>query len=76
MKRKIGLFLAILLFFSGFALTPAQGARLIISVGDQPYYSRGPGYWEGGVYYVWVPGHWDGWRHGHRIWIHGHYAPR
>ncbi len=48
----------------------------LIGIGDQPYYVHGPGYWYGGAYYVWIPGHWDGWRHGHRVWIHGHYAVR
>ena len=45
-----------------------------IGVGDRPYY-RGPGYWSGGVYYVWKPGHWR-WRHGARVWVPGHYVVR
>jgi hypothetical protein len=45
-----------------------------IAVGDRPYY-RGPGYWSGGVYYVWRPGHWR-WRHGVRVWVPGHYVVR
>lgn len=43
-----------------------------IAIGDRPYYTRGPWYWDGGVRYYWVPGHWN--RH-HR-WVRGHYAPR
>ena len=46
-----------------------------VVVGDRPYYSRGPGYYVGHVYWVWMPGHW-GWHHHHKVWIHGHYAPR
>ena len=58
------------------ALLPvaANAARVFIEIGDRPYYSRGPWYWERGVKWVWVPGHW-GWRHHHRVWIHGHYRP-
>ncbi len=41
-----------------------------VAVGDRPYY-RGPGYWAGHAYYVWVPGHW---RRG--VWIRGHYVLR
>jgi hypothetical protein len=47
-------------------------ASVTVAVGDRPYY-RGPGYWSGRVYYVWVPGHWS--RHGH-VWIRGHYVVR
>src|SRR6266550_2869331 len=42
-----------------------------VAVGDRPYY-RGPGYWSGRTYYVWVPGHWS--RTG--VWIRGHYVLR
>ena len=51
---------------------------------DRLYY-RGPGYWYGGVYYVWTPGYWA-WRTGvsspargalpnpgQLLWIHGRY---
>ncbi|MEY2481365.1 MAG: hypothetical protein QOI04_2292 [Verrucomicrobiota bacterium] len=75
MKRKIALFLAAFLLMTGLAMQSAQAARLIISVGDQPYYTYGPGYWSGGAYYVWIPGHWAWHRH-HRFWVHGHYALR
>jgi len=46
-----------------------------VEIGDRPYYTRGPGYWAGGVYYVWRPGHWA-WRHGQKVWIRGHYVVR
>jgi WXXGXW repeat (2 copies) len=46
-----------------------------VTVYDRPYYVRGPGYWSGRTYYVWKPGHWA-WRHGQKVWIHGHYVVR
>ena len=57
---------------------PYHGAYpggVTVEIGDRAYYTRGPGYWAGRVYYVWRPGHW-GWRHGRRVWIHGHYVVR
>lgn len=74
--KKLALLFAAVLAMSGIFATTADAISISIGIGDQPYYTRGPGYWSGGVYWVWIPGHWDGWRHGHRIWIHGHYAPR
>jgi hypothetical protein len=60
----------------GYAAYPGYGPGSVsIEIGDRPYYTRGPGYYVGGVYYVWRPGHW-GWRHGRRVWIHGHYVLR
>src|SRR5438477_11955818 len=71
MKRKIGILLAVLA-----AMAPMANAVIVnVEVGDRPYYIHGPGYYVGRVYWVWIPGHW-GWRHYHRVWIHGHYAPR
>src|SRR5437773_10291735 len=35
---------------------------VVVAVGDRPYYTRGPGYWAGGAYYIWRPGHWA-WRY-------------
>lgn len=52
---------------------PVHG--VVVAVGDQPYYTRGPYYYEGGHRWVWVGGHW-GHRHGHRVWIRGHYIIR
>jgi len=46
-----------------------------IDVGDRPYYVHGPGYYVGRTYYVWRPGHWS-YRHGRKVWIHGHYVLR
>src|SRR5262249_29534600 len=57
-----------------------------VADGDRRYF-RGPGYWNGRVYYVWAPGPWA-WRtgvvppgtlgsnlpnNGPLLWIHGHY---
>src|SRR5262249_2852774 len=64
------------------------GGSVDVADRDRRYY-RGPGYWYGGVYYVWEPGHWS-WRTGivppqstvatpnpgHLLWIHGHYIAR
>ena len=71
MKWKIGIFLAVLT-----AMAPMVNAVIVnVEVGDRPYYVYGPGYYVGRVYWVWIPGHWS-WHHHHRVWIHGHYAPR
>ena len=50
------------------AALPAQSFS--IEIGDRPYYSHGPRYWEGEWEMIWVPGHWS--RHRHQ-WVHGHY---
>jgi hypothetical protein len=50
--------------------TPVKAAGLSIEIGDRPYYSHGPRYWEGDYEMIWIPGHWS--EHGHH-WIHGHY---
>ena len=51
------------------------GGSVVVAVGDRPYYVRGPGYYVGRTYYVWKPGHWR-YRHGQKVWIHGHYVVR
>jgi hypothetical protein len=50
----------------------AMAIDLSINVGDRPFYTDGPSYWDDGYEWVWVPGH-PG-PHGH--WIHGHYERR
>jgi hypothetical protein len=63
---------------AGYAGSPgyvAAPGSVTVAVGDRPYYTRGPGYWSGNVYYVWKPGHWAV-RHGQRVWIRGHYVVR
>ena len=60
------------------------GGSVDVADGDRRYYG-GPGYWYGGVYFVWTPGHWA-WRTGagspgrgalpnpgQLLWIHGRY---
>lgn len=74
--RKLILIAAIAIAgLAGVVPTTSRGG-IFIEVGDRPYY-RGPWYWgpHHHVRYYWVPGHWSG-RHGHRVWIHGHYAAR
>src|SRR4051812_30631042 len=44
---------------------PAPATGVVVAVGDQPYYTHGPYYVNGGRRYVWVAGHW-GHRHGRR----------
>jgi hypothetical protein len=69
--KKLALLLAAVLGLSSIT----NAITINIGVNDRPYYIHGPGYWVGGVYWVWIPGHWA-WRHHRRVWIHGHYAPR
>jgi hypothetical protein len=74
MKKKLILFAAILLCLSA-AVPTANAIRLNIEIGDRGFFTRGSGYWENGIYYVWIPGHWR--RHHHRrVWVHGHYVAR
>jgi hypothetical protein len=75
MKYKLAVLLGAILCVGAIAPTPAEAIGFSISIGDRPYYNRGPYYWHRGVRWYWVPGHWR-WRHGYRIWVHGHYAPR
>jgi hypothetical protein len=70
--KKLILLIVTLLTLGGTFAPAANALSLTISVGDQPYYVHGPGYWAGNVYYVWVPGHYN--RNGH--WVHGHYRVR
>jgi len=67
--KKLALVFAVLLGVTSIA----NALSISIGIGDQPYYTHGPGYWVNGVYWVWVPGHWN--RH-HTVWIHGHYVAR
>jgi len=69
--KKLALLVAAVLGLSGMT----NAITINIGVNDRPYYIHGPGYWVGGVYWVWIPGHWAR-RHHRRVWIHGHYAPR
>ena len=72
MKRNLLILLGALLFAGAFTPQTSNAGRIVVEIGDQPYYTRGPWYWEGGYRWYWVPGHWV-WRHHNRVWIHGHY---
>ena len=70
--KKLVLLALIAVGLSGIFAPVARAISLSINVGDQPYYSHGPRYWDGRVYYLWVPGHFT-WRNHHKVWVHGHY---
>ncbi|MFN2477308.1 MAG: hypothetical protein ABR526_13320 [Chthoniobacterales bacterium] len=69
MKPKF--LIALLIVAAALVPTVANAQRFSIEIGDRPYYTHGPRYFNRGRHYVWVPGHWA--RH-HRVWVHGHYA--
>jgi hypothetical protein len=71
MKKKILIFLAVVLAIGTPLASQANAAELSISIGDRPYY-HGGGYWHEGYYWVWVPGHHSRY-HG---WVPGHYIRR
>ncbi len=73
--KKTVLLVAALAVMAGTFAPVANAISLNIDIGDHGYYNHGPGYWNRGVYYVWVPGH-STWRNHHRVWIHGHYRVR
>ena len=75
MKYKLAVLLAALLCAGAVVPTTSQAIGVSVYVGDRPYYSHGPWYWNNGVRWYWSPGYWA-WRHHHRVWIPGHYAPR
>ena len=75
MKRAITLLVAVLLSASAFVSTASAAVAVSIGIGDRPYYVHGPYYYVGPVRYVWVTGHY-GWRHHHRVWVHGFYVAR
>ena len=75
MKYKIAALLVVIFCMGALAPTPAEGASIVVQIGDRPYYRYGSSYWHHGARWYWVSGHWA-WRHGNRYWIHGHYAPR
>ena len=49
-----------------------SSASVVVAVQDRPYYTHGPGYYVGGVYYAWRPGHWS--RRHPGVWVPGHYV--
>jgi hypothetical protein len=75
MKRTVTILLGVL-FFAGAPVALTNAADVVISIGDRPYYTRGPFYVENGVRWEWVPGHWSTKKHKKRAWVHGHYVRR
>jgi hypothetical protein len=72
MKTKLGVLTVAVLSFC-LAMGPsAMAFDLSINVGDRPYYTYGPSYWDNGYEWVWVEGH----PGEHHHWIHGHYERR
>lgn len=71
MKRVLLVLLSVVSVFGVFVPATSK-ARVVIEVGDRPYYSHGPFYFEHGHRLYWVPGHWNR-RH---VWVHGHYGRR
>lgn len=67
------LLIAAILATSAIAPVATSDAQISISIGDRPYYNRGPYYWHNDVRYVWVPGHRS--RHNNR-WVRGRYVAR
>ncbi|MGI8821376.1 MAG: hypothetical protein ACR2ID_11000 [Chthoniobacterales bacterium] len=68
--------LLILTVLAGSALAPLASAHaqgISIAIGDRPYYSHGPAYWDNDTHYVWVPGHRGRYNRG---WVRGHYVAR
>lgn len=72
MKKKILIFLAVVLAVSTPIVPQVSAIDFSISIGDRPYY-HGGGYWHSGYYWVWVQGHHSR-RRGH--WVPGHYVRR
>jgi WXXGXW repeat (2 copies) len=75
MKFKLAVLLAALLCAGAVVPATSQAIGFSIYVGDRPYYTHGPWYWNNGERLYWTPGYWA-WRHHHRVWIPGHYSRR
>jgi hypothetical protein len=73
MKTKFAVLTVALLSVCMLIRPSALAIGFSIDVGDRPYYSYGPSYWDDGYEWVWIPGYWG--EHHHR-WIHGHYERR
>lgn len=69
MIKKTAVLFTALAVMSGISAPVAKALSFSINIGDQPYYSHGPGYWSQGVYYAWVPGY----DNKNNVWVHGHY---
>ncbi len=70
MKTKLGIFISILIAVTMLIRPSAHAVGVDIEVGDRPYYTYGPTYWDRGYEYTWAPGRWDE----HHKWVHGTYT--
>ena len=70
MKTKIGILTAIIMSMCMLVRPSVYAVGVEVEVGDRPYYTYGPTYWDRGYEYVWGPGHWG--KHHH--WLHGTYT--
>jgi hypothetical protein len=70
MKTKIGVLAAMTMAVCMLVRPSLFAAGVEVEVGDRPYYTYGPTYWDRGYEYRWGPGHWDD----HHKWIHGTYT--
>jgi hypothetical protein len=68
--KKITVLLSAIAAVSIITSPCARAISIDIEVGDRPYYTEGPSYWDSGYEYVWVPGHWGE----HHRWVHGAYT--
>ena len=66
---KNKLLLVAIIAASIFLPTAVRAIGFEINVGDRPYYSHGPRYWDNEYEMIWVPGHMS-----RNHWIHGHYV--
>jgi hypothetical protein len=71
MKTKFAILTVAILSVSVLMSPSAMAIDLSINVGDRPFYTDGPSYWDEGYEWVWIPGHRE-----HHRWIHGHYERR
>jgi hypothetical protein len=69
MINKTVLLVALVVAGLNFGTARTATAGISIELGDRPYYSHGPRYWEGEYEMIWIPGHWSDGHH----WVHGHY---
>src|ERR1700730_1377579 len=59
MKTKLTVLTVALLSVCLLMRPSAMAIGISIELGDRPYYTEGPTYWDDGYLWVWVPGHWS-----------------
>ena len=60
MKTKFAVLTVALLSVCMLIRPSAMAIGFSIDVGDRPYYTYGPSYWDGGYEWVWIPGYFGG----------------